>query len=86
MKLNIGNNIRTLRRSKDMTQDELAEKLGVTFQTINRWENGGTYPDMELLPVLAGIFDVPSRCGQTGPSFSPSTCKDEGGEPFWWLQ
>ena len=42
MKLNIGNNIRTLRRSKDMTQDELAEKLGVTFQTISRWENGGS--------------------------------------------
>ena len=58
MKLNIGNNIRTLRRSKDMTQDELAEKLGVTFQTVSRWENGGTYPDMELLPVLAGIFGV----------------------------
>ncbi len=58
MKLNIGSNIRTLRRSRDMTQDELAEKLGVTFQTISRWENGGTYPDMELLPVLAGIFDV----------------------------
>ena len=40
MKLNIGNNIRTLRRTKDMTQDELAEKLGVTFQTVSRWENG----------------------------------------------
>ena len=58
MKLNIGRTIRTLRRAKDMTQDELAAKLGVTFQTVSRWENGSTYPDMELLPVIAGIFDV----------------------------
>lgn len=58
MKLNIGNNIRTLRRSHDMTQDELASKLGVTFQTVSRWENGGTYPDIEFLPVIADIFEV----------------------------
>ncbi|MBO5125982.1 MAG: helix-turn-helix transcriptional regulator, partial [Clostridia bacterium] len=58
MKLNIGYNIRTLRRAADMTQDELAVKLGVTFQTVSRWENGGSYPDIELLPVLADIFGV----------------------------
>ena len=58
MKLNIGQNIRTLRRAADMTQDELAVKLGVAFQTVSRWENGGAYPDMELLPAIAGIFDV----------------------------
>ena len=53
MKLNIGQNIRTIRRAADMTQDELAVKLGVAFQTVSRWENGGTYPDMELLPAIA---------------------------------
>ncbi|MBO4933344.1 MAG: helix-turn-helix transcriptional regulator, partial [Clostridia bacterium] len=58
MKLNIGQNIRTLRRAADMTQDELAVKLGVAFQTVSRWENGGTYPDMELLPAIAGVFGV----------------------------
>lgn len=58
MKLNIGQNIRTLRRAKDMTQDELAAKLGVTYQSVSRWENGGTYPDMELLPAIADIFGV----------------------------
>ena len=55
MKLNIGQNLRNLRRSDDMTQDELAEKLGVAFQTVSRWENGGSYPDIEMLPVIAGI-------------------------------
>jgi len=58
MKLNIGNNIRTLRRSRDMTQDELAAKLGVTFQTVSRWENGGSYPDIEFLPAIADVFDI----------------------------
>ena len=58
MKLNIGENIRRLRRSADMTQEQLADKLGVAYQSVSRWENGTTYPDMELLPVLAGIFGV----------------------------
>ena len=58
MKLNIGQNIRTLRRAADMTQEELADKLGVTYQSVSRWENGGTYPDMELLPAIADIFSV----------------------------
>ena len=58
MKLNIGQNLRSLRRSADMTQDELAVKLGVTFQTVSRWENGGSYPDIEFLPAIAEIFHV----------------------------
>ena len=58
MKLNIGENIRRLRREHNMTQETLAEKLGVSFQSVSRWENGTTYPDMEFLPVLARIFSV----------------------------
>ena len=58
MKLNIGENLRRLRRAADMTQEQLADKLGVAYQSVSRWENGMTYPDMEFLPVLAGIFGV----------------------------
>ncbi|MBQ9716694.1 MAG: helix-turn-helix transcriptional regulator, partial [Clostridia bacterium] len=58
MKLTIGQNIRTLRRADDMTQEDLENKLGVTYQSVSRWENGGTYPDMELLPAIADIFSV----------------------------
>ena len=58
MKLNLGENIRTCRRKMDMTQEQLAQRLGVSFQSVSRWENGTTYPDMELLPVLAGVFGV----------------------------
>ena len=58
MKLNIGENIRRLRRGMDMTQEQLADKLGVAYQSVSRWENGTTYPDMEMLPALSGIFGV----------------------------
>lgn len=58
MKLTIGNNIRTLRRKADLTQEELAAQIGVSCQSVSRWEQGTTYPDMELLPVLAGLFGV----------------------------
>ena len=58
MKLTIGENIRKLRREKDMTQEKLAERLGVTYQSVSRWENGTAYPDMELLPAISDIFSV----------------------------
>ena len=40
MKLNIGENLRRLRREQNMTQETLAEKLGTSFQSVSRWENG----------------------------------------------
>lgn len=58
MKLKIGNVIRDKRRAAELTQEELAAKLGVSFQAVSRWENGAAYPDLELLPVLAGLFSV----------------------------
>ena len=58
MTLNIGNNIRDLRKSVDMTQEQLALRLGVSYQSVSRWENGGTYPDLELIPAIADIFSV----------------------------
>ena len=58
MKLSIGENIRKYRRNADLTQEQLAEKLGVSFQAISRWENGTTYPDMEFLPSIAQFFGI----------------------------
>ncbi len=58
MKLNIGETIRKYRRLKDWTQEQLAEKLGVSYQSVSRWENGSTYPDIEFLPTIALLFDV----------------------------
>ncbi|MBQ4089858.1 MAG: helix-turn-helix domain-containing protein [Clostridia bacterium] len=58
MDLLIGSNIRRLRREKDLTQEELAEHLGISFQAISRWERSEGYPDITMLPVLAAYFDT----------------------------
>lgn len=58
MKLTIGENIRSLRREKNLTQEELATMLGVTYQSVSRWENDSCYPDMELLPDIAAFFGI----------------------------
>ena len=60
MKLNIGNIIKYLRKEKDITQEELADILGVSYQSVSRWETGVCYPDMELIPVIAEFFGVTS--------------------------
>lgn len=56
MKLRIGENIKFLRKAADITQETLAEMLGVSCQSVSRWELGACYPDMELLPAIAEIF------------------------------
>ena len=58
MKLYIGENMKRLRLSKGLTQEQLADELGVSPQTVSRWEGCSSYPDMELLPEIAGFFDV----------------------------
>lgn len=58
MKLSLGENIRRLRRDRDMTQEQLADALAVSFQAVSRWENGSTYPDLELIPAIAEFFSV----------------------------
>ncbi|MBE6658689.1 MAG: helix-turn-helix transcriptional regulator [Ruminococcaceae bacterium] len=54
----IGETIRDLRRSHNITQEALAAMLGVTSQSVSQWENGRTMPDVSLLAPLAHIFDV----------------------------
>ena len=53
-----GKFIATLRKEKELTQEHLGEKLGVTNKTISRWENGNYMPDIEMLSLLSKEFDV----------------------------
>ena len=54
----IGQKIKDLRKKADLTQDRLADYLGVSPQAVSRWEANGGYPDMELLPAIANYFNV----------------------------
>ncbi len=56
--INIGEKIAELRRMRKMTQEELAGVIGVSAQTVSKWENSVTMPDILLLPILAGFFEV----------------------------
>lgn len=58
MNINIAGNLKRLRRERDLTQDELAGFLGISFQAISKWERGDGYPDITFLPVLANFFNV----------------------------
>ncbi len=58
MTVKIGAIIKKLRTENNITQDTLANALGVTKQAISRWESEGGYPDIELLPALADFFAV----------------------------
>lgn len=58
MKLSIGENIKRLRKERDITQEEFSEVLGVSCQSVSRWENNLCYPDIELLPVIAAFFGI----------------------------
>ena len=55
---NVGKNIRRLRNEKRMTQDELAEKLFVSRQTISNYETGKSNPDIDMLLKIAEIFQT----------------------------
>ena len=56
--INIGNKIRKLRKKKGITQEGLASVLSVSPQAVSKWESGLTYPDMEMIPIIAGYFEV----------------------------
>lgn len=58
MKLNLGNQIRLNRRCMNLTQEQLAEKFGTSPQAISLWEIGATYPDIEMLPMIASFFET----------------------------
>lgn len=57
----IGNFLKELRKEKNLTQEELAEKLNVSRRTVTRWETGYNMPDLSLLVEIADFYDVDLR-------------------------
>lgn len=58
MKIYLNENLKRLRRENNLTQENLADFLGVTFQTVSNWERGSSYPDITMLPIIANYFKI----------------------------
>lgn len=56
--MELGNRIKELRKAQNINQDELAEKLFVSRQTISNWENDKSYPDIQSVLLLSEVFNV----------------------------
>lgn len=89
MKEILSGNIARYRKVNKMTQDELAEKLGITFQAVSKWETGQTVPETSLLPELAKILNISidKLFGYTAFNFdSPYDAVYKKDEYYWGVQ
>ena len=70
-------NIKTLRKQKGLSQEELSIKLNVVRQTISKWEQGLSVPDAEMLVSISEVFDTPvsALLGETIPEDNPDSLK-----------
>ena len=65
MKLSLSANISKLRKERAMTQEQLAEALGVTFASVSKWERGVATPELNLIAEMADLFEVSMRLSDT---------------------
>lgn len=72
----IGLYLKELRKEKNLTQEELSEKLGVSRRSVSRWETGNTLPDLDLLIELSDFYDVDLRDMLTGKTEDASMDKE----------
>lgn len=56
--INFSRNLLNLRKERKITQENLANYLGVTKAAVSKWELNQSYPDITLLPIIAGYFDI----------------------------
>ena len=82
---NFGERLAALRKERGMSQEELAEKLQLTRQTISKWETGASTPDLELLARLAELLDI-SVDGMLGREVRPVAKKKmDPFVPFFYI-
>lgn len=71
-------NVRNLRKSLGMSQEDLADKLGISAQAVSKWECGMSYPDIEMLVTLADVFGVTVDSLLRGTAVRTDTLPDVG--------
>ncbi len=59
--IKIGRFLQELRKEKELTQEQLAEQLGVARRTVSRWETGNNMPDLDILVELSDLYSVDLR-------------------------
>ena len=67
--ITLSENIARLRKSKGVTQEQLANAVNVTFQSVSKWENGQSVPDTLMLPKIADFFNVSIDCLMYGKNY-----------------
>lgn len=78
----IGNRIAKFRKENNMTQEELANLLGVSSQAVSKWENDASCPDISLLPQLSKVLDVTIDELLTGKNNEVRMLPPEQRKPF----
>ena len=58
MEMKMGEKIKSLRKQQNISQEVLAQVLGVSFQAVSKWETGACMPDVTMIPAIAGFFEV----------------------------
>ncbi len=58
MSKNFSENFKAMRKKHNLTQEQIAEALGVSCQAVSKWETNSSYPDISLLPIIADYFGV----------------------------
>lgn len=84
--VHIGRFIAECRRQKKMTQEQLAEKLGVTSKSVSRWENGNTMPDYSLLQDLCSELNITVNELLSGEKIKESDYVIKAEENFIYLK
>ena len=56
--MNLADKLKELRKAKKISQEKLADYLGVSYQAVSKWENGITCPDVMLLPEIARYYGI----------------------------
>lgn len=83
--MNIGSVIMNKRKALGYTQQALADKLNVSFQTVSKWEKGTNYPNVEMLPILAEVLDTSIDFLLGYKSFAVSDYdRRYGTEDYYW--
>lgn len=89
--INLGRTLIIQRHKRGMTQDEVAEYIGVSKASVSKWETGTTYPDITLLPRLAAFFNIsidelmgyePQMLKEDIRKLYQKLCRDFSEQPF----